>query len=57
MTFTQVLNHPQGRALVNQIEDVSSSLDAYPNGDPTLEAMLSSLLTELYDLTGFRYMV
>lgn len=56
-TFSEVLNNPEGRALVDQIDDVSNSLRAYPNGDATLEAMLVWLTDQLWEKFGFQYVL
>jgi len=54
MTFIQVLNNPAARALVDQIEDVASSLQG-KSGDRVLEDIQTALIDELYTLTGFQY--
>ncbi len=53
MTFTQVLNNPAARSLVDQIEDLNGSLDG--KTDQWLEDIRTRLIDELYALTGFQY--
>lgn len=55
MTFIQVLNNPQARNIVDQIEDVCASLKG--RKDATLEGILTLLVDELYELTGFQYVL
>lgn len=50
-----VLNNPDGRRLVDAIDDVSSSLRSYPNGEPELERVRASLVAELYETHGYFY--
>lgn len=47
MTFIEALNNELTRGLIDSIEDLQSSLEAYPNGEPTLERMLKSNIAEL----------
>lgn len=55
MTFIQVLNNPEYRRMVDAIEDTTSSLRAYPDGDPTLQRILTHQVDELFKATGFKY--
>lgn len=57
MTFIQVLNNPEGRSLVDQIEDVQCSLRAYPKGDRVLEDILTHLIDRLWAEFGFQYVL
>lgn len=53
MTFIQILNNPTTRSLVDQIEDVSGSLDG--RDCAVLEEIRTHLIDELYKQTGFQY--
>lgn len=57
MTFTDLLNNPETREVVEALEDVISSLSSYPNGDATLEAMRDAMIKDLHDCTGFTYQI
>jgi hypothetical protein len=53
-TLKAVLNDPEGRYLVDQIEDVLGSLRG-KDGDPGLERILANLVDELEQKLGYRY--
>ena len=53
-TFIEVMDNPEGRRLVDAIEDTLGSLRG-KNGDPELERILHRQVDELEEKTGFRY--
>jgi hypothetical protein len=53
-SFIDVLNDPEGRSLVDQIEDVLSSLKSQPD-NPALKRIRDKLIDELEQKTGYRY--
>jgi hypothetical protein len=57
MSFIDVLNNPEGRRLVDAIEDTLSSLRGRPNGEPVLESILQSQIDDLEKATGYKYEV
>ena len=57
MTFIDILNNPESRHLVEQIEDILSSLDSYPEGDAILEEIRDNLITQLETDFGFTYQI
>lgn len=56
MSFIQILNHPEGKELVEQIEDMSSSLrDKKKGSDPVLEPALAHAKAELLKRFGHKW--
>ena len=47
MTFIEALNNETTRDVIDQIEDINSSLEAYDNGDRQLESIRTNLIAEL----------
>ncbi|WP_166256126.1 hypothetical protein [Marinobacter salicampi] len=54
MTFKQVLDNPEGRALVDAIEDTIVSLRGQES-EPVLQDVLRSQIDDLEAKTGYRY--
>jgi len=54
-TLIDVLNDTEGRKAIDLLEDVLSSLRAYPDGDPTLEEIRDSLVDDIESRFDFRY--
>lgn len=57
MNFIEILESPITRPLVDSIEDLSSSLESYPDGEPVLESMRDSVIAELEAVSGFRWVL
>lgn len=55
MTFIQLLNDPETRRQVENIESLQSSLHAYPDGEAKLEEMLEREIANLEAETGYRW--
>ena len=55
MTFCEILNNEEFKSQVENIEDLASSLERYPNGDPILEEMLAAAIDRLEAESGYRY--
>lgn len=55
-TIKEVLNNPEGRALVDAIEDTLGSLRGQ-EGEPVLQRILRQQIDELETKTGYRYQV
>jgi len=54
MTFKEVLADPEGRSLIDAIEDVLVSMQGR-RCDPALSPMLHKMIAELEVKTGYRY--
>ena len=57
VSLIDVLNDSEGRQAIDALEDVLSSLDAYPDGDRTLEEMRDAMVKDLAARFGFTYHV
>lgn len=57
MTFTDVLNDPVSRRMIDAIEDTISSLQSYPQGDEILQDVLTSQIKELREYNGYDYIL
>ena len=57
MRFIDALNDPVSHRMIESIEDTISSLRAYPQGDETLEDILSRQIKELHQYNGYEYIL
>ncbi|ARM86166.1 hypothetical protein [Marinobacter salarius] len=54
MSFKDALNDPKGRELIDGIEDTLKSLQGQES-DSRLQRLLNQQVTELEQITGYRY--
>ena len=53
MSFIEILENKETRELVNAIEDLESSMAG--KNDETLSRMHAAAVSDLYEMTGFRW--
>lgn len=56
MTFIEALNNETTRELIEQIEELSISLERYNGNEPTLERLRANLIAELAE-HGYDYKI
>lgn len=54
MKFIEILENPEGRRLIEAIEDTASSLRG-KEGDKVLESCLAAMVKELEEKFGYHY--